>query len=415
MKIEILSQKKIEHRSWYLAKGNLWEYIDSLKPDFYEFAIQRKIVKNIYLDGILETIKSGDPMPMITLTHDSPLTPRNGNEGTELNLQNVEILDGLQRTFRLWAYKIIAESKNNHFDPAEYSRHLKSRHPMFFESGVISTSKIRKLFANNDIGHIIEKYKKYDVYFIIWAGLSSDEIVNKMLFLNAGQKSVTKTHQYELLFLHYFNLLAKKGTKITLKREKDSDANKIKKGEREYGEFMFSSIIVALQSFLEKKPLRVETEDLISQYFDESESDSLVKLVFGEEFLLKYLDWIFIFDQTIGSAEISYGKAWFVKDTTLSGFFAAIGKHVNISKNDDNSSLTNRFEDVCTKLKNTIQLNGLGLKDFDREYDKVSSRSVNIGNYIRKVIAIQIGAILEQKDAYWGQSFQAALNLGLYE
>jgi hypothetical protein len=36
---------------------------------FYNFSIQRKIVKNQYLDTLVSTIKHGDPIPLITLTY----------------------------------------------------------------------------------------------------------------------------------------------------------------------------------------------------------------------------------------------------------------------------------------------------------------------------------------------------------
>ena len=40
----------------------------------------------------------------------------------------------------------------------------------------------------------------------IWYGLDKDEIVNKMLLLNAGHKSVTMRHQVELLYYDWFEI-----------------------------------------------------------------------------------------------------------------------------------------------------------------------------------------------------------------
>ncbi len=43
MELEILATKEINNRSWYLCKENLPKHLECLKPDFYDFAIQRQI------------------------------------------------------------------------------------------------------------------------------------------------------------------------------------------------------------------------------------------------------------------------------------------------------------------------------------------------------------------------------------
>ena len=57
MDVFIYDHKDLHDRTWYLAKCNLAEYLRCLKKDFFDFEIQRRIVKNIYLDGILRTIE----------------------------------------------------------------------------------------------------------------------------------------------------------------------------------------------------------------------------------------------------------------------------------------------------------------------------------------------------------------------
>ena len=69
MNITILKEKKLQNgKKWYLAVCNLLEYIESLKDEFFNYDIQRRIVKNSYLDKLWTTISSGDPLPSITLT-----------------------------------------------------------------------------------------------------------------------------------------------------------------------------------------------------------------------------------------------------------------------------------------------------------------------------------------------------------
>src|SRR5689334_19852767 len=104
MKLTILDYKQLPDRGWILCRGNLLEYLENLKEDFYKFSIQRKIVKNQYLDTLISTIEQRDPIPIITLTYNDKNIKVNVGDILNINMQNVEILDGLQRTFRLWAY-----------------------------------------------------------------------------------------------------------------------------------------------------------------------------------------------------------------------------------------------------------------------------------------------------------------------
>lgn len=73
----------------------------------------------------------------------------------------------------------------------------------------------------------IEAYRSFDIIINIWVNLSQEEIIRKMLTLNAGQKGVTSTHQFELLFLHFFESL-ELPKDVQLLREKDPDYFKIK-------------------------------------------------------------------------------------------------------------------------------------------------------------------------------------------
>ena len=79
--------------------------------------------------------------------------------------------------------------------------------------------------------------------------------------------------------------------KINLFREKDAKANEIKRGNRDIGEFMFSSIIVSLQSLVEGKPLRVSTEKLIDIEFQDNEEtpDNIFNSVFNSEYIELFL------------------------------------------------------------------------------------------------------------------------------
>ena len=51
MNFDIYDKKRIGKKTWYLAKSNLASYMQCLKENFFNFEIQRRIVKNVYLDG----------------------------------------------------------------------------------------------------------------------------------------------------------------------------------------------------------------------------------------------------------------------------------------------------------------------------------------------------------------------------
>ena len=168
---------------------------------------------------------------------------------------------------------------------------------------------------------------------------------------------------------------------------------------------MFASVIVSMMSLIERKPLRVATENLIAEDFDEPDSE-LYQKVFRQPFVDRFLNNLFKLDSSIATKESIYGKSWFVKDTTLSGFFAAIGNFINISSNWTNEELENNVDNAIQNLDDLIKIEGLKLIEFKNEYDSFSSRNVNIGNHIRKVIAYHIEEVLKGSNPSWKDSFQ---------
>lgn len=408
MELEILNTKTIEHRTWYLCRGNLLTYLNSLKSNFYDFAIQRRIVKNQYLDYLYQTIKSGDPIPMITLTYKQPVMKIKSAGITEIDMEQVEILDGLQRTFRLWAYKILSETYNGEKDKAiiDFAKKLKEENDLFFESGVLSTTLIRSLIEKDEIKNIKDSFSKFDIYFIVWSGLQEKEVIEKMLVLNAGQKAVSKTHQYELLFLHFYDELISKQKQIKLHREKEKSASDVKKGNREVGEFMFSSVIVGLQSFIEMKPLRISTDDLIGLEPEVDTEPDIYEAVFSSDFIKTYIDQLYNIDLAVSEKDSQKGKEWFVKDTTLSGVFAAVGKHIKIEKSWTKKELSEFANKGFTTLRDRILEKGFDLSEFTAEYNSLSSRQVNIGNFIRKVIMNYTYELIQGNSPVWKVIFE---------
>jgi len=226
-----------------------------------------------------------------------------------------------------------------------------------------------------------------------------------MLLLNAGQRSVSKTHQFELLFLYIWEDLAKH-TVIKLYREKDQLANQVKSGKRNVGEYMFTSIIVGLRSFLENKPLRVTIDDLdFDEYQSELTSGEVDETIFSAEFIMSFLDKLKEIDEVVVEKNGDEGKKWFVKDTTLSGVLAAMGSYGGVKSNMSIYELQTITDRVFNKLKEKIETVGLDINGFTEQYNTLSSRSVNIGNFIRKVTMDYILNLLNGNGMTWEDSF----------
>lgn len=409
--LKVLDHKDLNDREWILCKGSLNDYLNSLKPEFYNFSIQRKIVKNQYLDTLVSTVIDGDPLPMITLTHNSPKSNIQIGGDILLDMHNVEILDGLQRTFRLWAHnELVKEYYHSGIaDPAEFAKVIKNKYPIFFDTGIVTYSKIKNLFANNEFESISDAFRDFELYFIVWLNLSPKRVIHKMLVLNAGQKSVTLTHQFELLFLYLWEDLQKElNGEIRLFREKDKEAFAIKRGNREVGDYLFSSIIVGLRSFIEKKPVRVSVEDLdVTELLNESAEFPLNENIFNTDFIAIYLRDLKELDAAVVEKHGEEGSKWFVKDTTLSGLLAGIGSFAEINDEFSTVMLINSYEENIKRLIDKVYTFGLNLDQFTAEYNMLSSRSVNIGYFIRNVIMDYTLQLLTGNNPSWSEVFSS--------
>ena len=411
MKLKVLQLKETEKdKYWIIGYTKLSDYLESVEKDKenkFSFEVQRKIVRNIYLDKILDTIELNEPIPFITLT--AKIKENSINERGFLNLKDFDILDGLQRTYRLWAYwkvyEKIRKTNNGDNDIKALTKELRGNFPEFFEKGIINSKILKKIFNNK------EKLKKvfdgFEIYFVIWTNLSEEEIIRKMLILNAGQRPVSSKHQFELIFLHLLReintILKEKGIKIY--REKDLEFNKLKK-ERNIGEFAFSTLITSLLSLATGKPQRVSTE-LIYRYdlTEEEKSLSYAQDIFTKEFVVSVLEKLLKLDKKYKDDPNTL--VWLGKDTTLTGLFAAIGKYIKLDIKNVYYSAFPRDE-IIRSLDILIERlpDNLNLEEFNKYYDSLAGRTLNIGTYIRKVVQYYTYCILENKKVSWKEAFE---------
>lgn len=397
MNITILREKDLQNgKKWYLAVCNLLEYIESLKDEFFNYDIQRRIVKNSYLDKLWTTISSGDPLPSITLTANVK-----GDIGNS-SVDEFEILDGLQRTFRLWAIKYLddlTERLNTHEDVRALIEVMREDEngKRLLDSKVINRSILRKLLndKNINIHNLMNCYAQQDIVLNIWSGLNDEEIINKMLTLNAGQRSVSSTHQFELMFLHYFKKLeVPKGVQII--RERDDEYFSVKKKERKCGQFIMSSIIIAIQSLIERKPVRIQTVN------DLRTNDSVVEessaSFFTKDNLEAFINLLLELDKKFDNDQIG---SWIMKDTTLSGLFAAIGAVYNQEWTYNVPSMLDFIHNKITVIND----DNINYSEFNDAYNNLSSVTVNIGNAVRKAVYVYFKNLFLNKPMSWQEAF----------
>lgn len=393
MNIKILINKDLQNgKKWYLATCNLFDYLESLNEEFFNYDIQRRIVRNSYLDKLWTTIYRGEPLPTITLT---------GDVCEDGFIDDFEILDGLQRTFRLWAIKYLNDltRKLQTQDVGELIDAMKADNNgiRLLDSKVVNRSILRKLIEDKNINlqSLMRCYEQQDVILNIWSNLNDDDVINKMLTLNAGQRSVSSTHQFELMFLHYFKKLQiPNGVQII--RERDEEYYTIRNKERKCGQILMSSIIIAIQSFLEQKPIRIQAANALRV------NDSIVEessaSFFTKENLEAFVALLFAFDKKFYRENFG---TWMMKDTTLSGLFAAIGAVYN-------KELTYNVKLMLDFIRQKIDLlnkSNIRHDEFQEAYNNLSSVTVNIGNAVRKAVYIYFQNMFFNKPISWQKAF----------
>ena len=401
MEFYLFDKKSLKTGNWYLCKCNLYEYLTNLKTDFFGFQVQRRIVKNIYLDGLYNTIIFGDPIPAFTITAD--LVSINGTS-LKIDMSRMNILDGLQRSFRLWAilefHKIAKE--NGITTPRDFIKLMKEQGEfgeMVLGLDFVSSSILKKVLDEENYNSIIDAYKKFEIQIVIWEGLSENDIMKKMLLLNAGQRPVSSTHQYELLFLHKINEVNTKLDGIALYRERDEKYFKIKKGERSVGEYQMSSIIIALQSLIEKKPLRIAPANMIEWDSDSFFETEYVAKYFNTDFLCCFINLIRKMDKVLSEQDPNYLK-WFGKDTTLSGIFAGLGKYINP---ENENKLLDDIEKAIVRVASGEC--DFRITEFESELSKLAGSRINVGNVVRNAIAAYTQELFTNGSASWSNAF----------
>lgn len=409
MQITILDKKAVRGRTWVLAKGNLMEYLRGLKDDFFAFSVQRKIVNNAYLDTIYDSVIDGEPLPTITLTYQDDVQEGVGAV-SEMDERRMEILDGLQRTYRLWVIlyfeKLIKTTADRSMKGLAAAIKQDEQGELILQNSFVTPKFMRRLLEEDHNGRLYierltESYSQFDVYFNIWTHQNDQEVIRRMLILNAGQKSVSSTHQFELLFLHFFeDQKLHYKPQVTLLREKDRRYYTVQRGGREMGEYLMSSIVIALQSFINGRQLRISTVNKINLDDNKLLNHEKLERYFNANTLSEFIDEVYNLGELLSRKSGEYVR-WYGKDTVLSGIFGAMGSWLKDGGHEIEVSAIGALNLEISRHQDPFQIE----KYYDAYNNKLSSTKVNVGNAVREAIFRYTKDLLSMGSSDWYRCF----------
>lgn len=392
MDIKILDSKP----GWILGKVSLLEYIKSLTEENFRYEIQRGIVSNPFLDTILDAVVENKPLAPVSLVS------KDFEDGDKtLSINQFNILDGLQRTFRFWIYYQLAKlaKEKNSNDYRLVTKEFKTICDDY--SLAVSPRQVRGLFKHDNainVWNLNELYSDFDLYLYIWTDLSVDQEIKQMLILNAGQKQMSLNHQFELIYMRLFEENTFDEGKIKILRSKDGKIT-----NRNIGEYSMSTVIIGVQSLVNMKPMRLSRDML---YKDDFQNDMLLSSmdgVFTIGFVRKFLDMFNILDKKI-SVNQEYSN-WFAKDTTISGMMAGIGQHIQALNHDSSYVLANLSQSV----ESIVGAEAFRLDEYNKVYSELSGAKVNIGKVLRRAVMIYTQNILDGTAMSWKEAFNQAI------
>lgn len=385
MKAKILAVRKEEKSTCYLCSISLGDYVDNLPKSYQDYDIQRQIVKNVYLDTLVDTVLGKKHIPPIVLV----LEPKKFKaEKSFLDISEFKILDGLQRTFRLKAIKDTIDYCFENLDGDErYLEWSKYKFSHAFSKDLeelnSNTTVLRTVYSAWDQegdDFLTDSFRDNDQWFEIWTGLKPDQEVRKMLTLNAGHKPVSTRHQIELLFL---NLLAKfktgKGKDFVIKRDKEISSYHYSKS-RDCGTFHFAHVITSLLSLLDAKPVTTTT-GLIQNIQSGKNGIEEYMSKLNTKFLKQFVSFLVTVDKALADEFPETGLQWMGREVSLAGLFGGIGFYAR-EESISNEKALSKFERM---VKSKPEL--LNLDEFETtRNNKLDLSKINFGMVNRKAV-----------------------------
>jgi hypothetical protein len=413
MKGTILDTVHEDRSNCYLTKITLKDFVMSLSEEYREYEIQREIVTNTYLDNLIETVLQKRHIPPIVLVIDAGSYQLNGSE---IQISEFKILDGLQRTYRLKSiWETIQFFSNELNDSDEFLSFNRLQLARKF------SNKLERINSNSKILESIVKFYKDHVvnrknvsisdcfqvsqWFEVWSNLSPEQEVNKMLVLNAGHKPVKTQHQLELLFLNIIPIIKKAGlASFHLIREKESNSTVFSKN-RSKGQFHFSHLITSIMSLNEGKPITANVNLIHKTQSTDFNIEDYSKY-FNYDFLHGFITLLLALDDALLAVYSERGIKWLAREVSLVGMFAALGKY------GTHNMLTPL--ELLDELQKKVVLNPLSLNviEFEKLRNSQDLSKINIGTVNKNAIYEGVFKLLSESlsEINWAPYFKATVS-----
>ncbi len=347
-----LAQDNRTHTPVVYAQIPISEFLPLVGPEFECFAIQRRREKHKTYERMKKDLIAGALLPSITLAVKPervadlrPLHAETDYEGLASALSQpggVNILDGLQRTY------IIKD---------------------LVEEGV-------------------ELNVDQTLHLEFWLEESVNNLVYRIIVLNAGQKPMSMRHQIELLFSTLKRRLEDEIPSLEIYRERDQTRR------RRSRKFALDRLASAYQSYITRSP-EVSRENIVAQQIVEADAMDASEEELTSEFnsfvtlLGRYCELddqiCRIYGERDDDSEVPTGANWFGSENVLQAFFAANSQYaVGIPQRE-------RADRALDRLRDTLRASEAGddplaLKRLLEIQQGFNPRKVNIGAATRKLL-----------------------------
>lgn len=353
MEITLLGEPQTDIRTAtpvIYAQMPIPDYLELVGDNFDKFSIQRRREKHPAYSRMKDDIRAGALLPTITLSASLDAAVelkalcQAGSFQTVVErlkvVGGVNILDGLQRTY------ILVDLRNE--------------------------------------GHIF--VPNHTVHLEIRIEENLNNLIYRIIVLNAGQKPMSMRHQIEVLFSAFHSTLERNINGLELISENDMTR---RTRARKYA---LDKVATAYHTFLLKSP-EVEKQNIVAQQISEESVLAQDEVKLGEDFAVfqRYLEKYAILDDEIcrvydGTLPTApTGLSWFGNENVMNAFFSAAS---------DFGSTLDRRQRVDTAIEALrAQLAGanagedpLGLITLQRIIEGLPIRKVNVGFGTRKLL-----------------------------
>ncbi len=333
------------------AQMKIEDYLELIREDFNTFDIQRKREKHKGYGRMKNDIANGALLPPITLAVDPAsvsnivpaLEPFDADRITDFLKSGVKIniLDGLQRTFIL--------------------RELKAEGRL---AGIEQTLLLE-----------------------FWLETKFNNLIYRIIILNAGQKPMSLRHQIEVIFNTYKDVLQDRVQDLVIFTERDG-------GRRTSpGKFAFDRIVDAYQCFLNKSQ-EIKKDNVVAQQMKEEEVLSANEEEWDDRFK-DFIEYLKRFVQIDKAAQLAYSRQpspgaadileWLGSDNVLQSFFAAVAefKHSSPEREGRINAALDKLHD---QLGAVTEPDPLGFEVYSNVAKGFNVRKVNVGNATRRLL-----------------------------